>query len=147
MQRKTPGTYEMLNENQKRLYDITRAMSGGQARKLLKLEDIRNEFRYWHPGEKRPASINMPANFCYDRVNMSDRPNKFMISDRRNGRYRFVGFDWNPDKPIDIHWSIWVWEETFKVGYYKNREFFWDFDIVLQYLREYESYPFLEGER
>lgn len=115
-------------------------MSGGSKRRILKRKNVKQEFRYWYPGERDfEANSDTLSSFCYNRVHKHDRPNKFLLATGKDGRFRFVDFAWDSgNKEIEIYWKNADLGETFKVGYYKNKEFFWNFDIVLQYLREYE---------
>ncbi len=134
-QRSDSGRYASLTDNQQKLYAVTKELSQGNKDKVLKKADIKEKFTRTYPNEVfYESERNMLTDFCYNKVNKDDKPNKFLFSVKR-GEFRFVDFDWDiGEKVVDVFWDIRDLRLFFKVGYYSHREFVWDFDELLKYI-------------
>lgn len=138
--RRDSGNYESLTDNQQKLYAVTREMSQDNKKKPLKKEDIIQNFRRTYPNERDfESKWNMLTDFCYNKVNKDDKPNKFLFSERRS-EFVFVDFDWESDQEtVDVFWDIKGFGKSFKVGYYKNKGFVWDFHELMECFGDYAA--------
>jgi hypothetical protein len=124
--RPNSGGYDKLTERQRKLFDFCK----GRGAEEIPYSDISSEF------PSKTGIIDweiVPTDFCYNLVNMEDKPNKFLCQLRRRV-FRFVDFDWSGMTAVTWTPRPRVRNETFpksktvKVGVYDKSEFRWDFD-------------------
>ncbi len=130
------GNYEALSGNQKKLYDVVKRMSYGDANQTLERKKIIKSFEDMFKYERSfESNRNMLKDFCYNSVNKDDKPNKFLFY-AGPGMYRFVDFDWDPgNEMVDVLWEIKNFHKTFRIGFYKDKKFFWQFDSLIGYIK------------
>lgn len=135
--RKGSGSYENLNNTQKKLYNVTQELSVRSSGLSIKRRDIKQMFKETYPGEKGfEESRNMLADFCYNKVNFDDKPFKFLYWIGR-GEYKFVDFSWNTgSQQINVEWTMHELGNTFKIGAYSGTEFHWDFIQLLRIIED-----------
>lgn len=123
--RKDSGCFNNLNKGQQALYRIMKNKQSTLNRNLKRI-DIEPEFN--RDGFKWASRECVITDFCYNKVNMEDNPNKFIYSPV-NGLFQFVDFNWVPDSDKEIKWAVKNFGQ-FEVGIYNQKGFQWDFDLI-----------------
>lgn len=125
--RNSSGAYSNLSPCQKYLFDTIQAFNTNSVLLRASIESAYDK-------GNRPQNCKFDArdsiitDFCYNMVNLEDNENKFLISEGR-GRFKFVGFNWKPDRPVEISWNIQN-KCKLNIGVYKNQNFEWDFSEI-----------------
>lgn len=128
--RKTAGSYNHLTPNQKYLFNVIERLSQSTDNQRLERREIQYACGPTFDFNNRG---NLITDFCYNKVNLEDSENKFLVSLGR-GAFHFVGFDWMNHEAQQITWKVADLREKFTVGTYREGKFFWQFDTLLQRL-------------
>lgn len=132
--RKTTGSFENLTERQRNLFEGCQQASGGSQQKIINHEQIKLACG---PSFDTKSRSNFVTDFCYNKVNREDNENKFLFC-VSEGNFQFVNFNWMNNREDKITWSVKVFgrkEKEFIVGAYRNGEFKWQFDELMERLR------------
>lgn len=130
--RRFSGKYDNLKNSQKYLYKIAQKMSNGNPDNRLARKDIEKRCGNKFDFNNRD---NLITDFCYNKVNFGDNPNKFLFSPKV-GLFQFVGFDWKSDSIVDVSWQVKIFSLKFTVGKYAFDHFDWNFDELLEYIEK-----------
>lgn len=126
------GKYENLKPNQKYLYEVMKRISGGNPNVQFERDHIEMECGIDFDFNNRD---NFITDFCYNKVNLEDNPNKFLFSPKTK-YFQFVDFNWVSDSVVDVSWKIKTSPEPIKVGKYVYDHFEWDFDFFAKYIEK-----------
>ena len=125
--RKHSGFLSELRESQKHLYNIVEDASEGDKVLVLKRSNLKKRFdcdKNQH-GYDFNSRYNLITDFCYNKVNLEDNENKFLVSTGK-GHFQFKDFDWRCVEGVDVTWNV-KRKIEIKVGRYNNGEYEWNF--------------------
>jgi hypothetical protein len=128
--RNSSGCYDSLSDRQKYLYSVLKHMGGEDGSQNIKRRDIQAACEPSFTVEDRR---NVVTDFCYNKVNLEDNENKFLLSIGK-GLLHFVDFDWQPEHNEPVTWKV-DGLKKFTVGGYKDSQFQWNFDELVQALQ------------
>lgn len=129
--RSSPGRYNSLSDRQKYLHSVLKHM--GEEDQIIQRHNIQ---AHCEPSFAAADRRNVVTDFCYNKVNLEDNENKFLLSVGK-GLFRFVGFDWQPEQSESVTWEVEVLKTKFMVAEYRDGEFRWNFDQLIQALRKH----------
>jgi len=124
------GRYTNLTSKQKKFYDCLKNLFIEIQKSKLKRNYIKERCLPQVDIDNRETFI---SDFCYNKVNLEDNKNKFLLSPEK-GFFRFVDFNWNINELVEMTWYIKAFKKSFKVGTYKNRVFDWNFKELEDYI-------------
>jgi hypothetical protein len=108
---------------QKKLYETVKEMVGSDKSRRLTKKEIGDRFR----SKFGIKTQYQPTDFCYNRINKGpDFESKFLVATGR-GEFQFVDFGWVSQTQQIVTWGIKELNKTFRVGYYQDGRFFWNF--------------------
>lgn len=111
--RTNSGSYNNLNNGATVLYEIMSKQKGNLDKNTIKS----------HAGNRISLDNVPPTDYCYNKVNLNDNPNKFLIQNI-DGTFTFKDFGWEPEPPIDVTWKPRGGFEQI-VGSYDSDGFHW----------------------
>jgi hypothetical protein len=126
--RVTPKDESYLTQAQRNIFQAVTDLVRTSRSPILRYRDIKNKYK----------GGLLPSDFCYNLVNIGqDHEVKFLRYLGR-GMYEFVNFNWGTAGNIEITWSPTGSDDlkgrTFKVGYYRNGNYEWDFTELKKFL-------------
>jgi hypothetical protein len=123
------GALRNLTISQRYLYEIVREIAPRASMQTVHRRQLQ-EFQT--PSFNPEDRNNFITDFCYNKVNIEDNENKFLLCTQR-GQFKFVDFDWFNDTSCPITWHL-KGHKEFLVGNYKFGKYNWNFEELRRYL-------------